>query len=122
MGQLVVMGAMLQCSFGVAPSTLIVTPENRVMASNLPAATIMDFIPMKNILPFGMCTSPANPTVIAALGAPMPCVPVTTPWVPGVPTTLISGKPALGNNSKCICTWGGVISINNPGQMTAQSG
>lgn len=123
MGQLVVMGAMLQCSFGLAPSTLIITPENRVLAGNLPAATIMDFVPFKNILPFGMCSSPANPTVIAALGAPMPCVPVIpAPWFPGVPTTMIGNKPALNNNCKCMCTWGGLISINNPGQMTVQSG
>jgi len=124
MGQQVVMAAMLQCSFGVAPSTLVVTPENKVMAGSLPAATIMDNVPMKNIMPFGMCSSPANPTVAAATTAalgvltPMPCVPMTAaPWAPGSPTVMIAGKPALNNSCKLMCNWGGVISINVAGQM-----
>ena len=57
------MGAMCQCTFGMAPSTLVVTPENKV---------------------------------------------------------LIANKPALNNSSKLMCNWGGVISINNPGQMKHQ--
>jgi len=125
MGQLVVMGAMLACSFGVAPSSLVLTPENRTNASKMSAATIMDNIPMKNILPFGMCSSPTNPQVIAATAAamgvltPQPCIPVTTaPWIPGSPTVLISKKPALNNSSKCMCMWLGVISVSAPGQFT----
>ncbi|MEI6063835.1 MAG: DUF4280 domain-containing protein [Pseudanabaena sp. ELA748] len=128
MGQQVVMGAMLQCSFGVAPSSLIVIPKGMpVMAGGPLAASIMDFAPIANIPPFGMCSSPANPMVIAATAAalgvltPMPCIPVTVaPWVPGSPTVLINNFPALNNSSKCICTWGGVISINFAGQVTVQ--
>jgi hypothetical protein len=127
MSQMVCMGAMLQCSFGAAPSSLVVTPENLAQASSLPAATIMDNIPMKNIMPFGMCSSLANPTVASATAAasgvltPMPCVPVTTaPWVPGSPTVLIANKPALSSTSKLLCTWGGAIQINAPGQFTAE--
>ena len=122
MGIQVCMGATLQCSFGAAPSTLVVLPANRVLTTT-PAATIMDNAPMVNIMPFGMCSSIANPTVAAAtaaaLGAltPMPCVPVTpAPWVVGAPTVLIGNMPALNNNSKLMCTWGGVIQIVNPGQ------
>ena len=118
----VCMGAMLQCSFGAAPSTLVVLPANRVL-TNTPAATIMDNAPLVNIMPFGMCSSVANPTVAAAtaaaLGAltPMPCVPVTAaPWVVGAPTVLIGNMPALDNNSKLMCNWGGVIQVVNPGQ------
>jgi hypothetical protein len=48
----------------------------------------------------------------------MPCVPVTMPWVPGSPTCLIGGMPALNNTSKCMCCWGGVIQIGFPGQVT----
>jgi hypothetical protein len=51
---------MLQCTWG-APSSLVVLPVNRVMTSFVPAANIMDHKPMVNIMPFGMCTSPANP-------------------------------------------------------------
>jgi hypothetical protein len=127
MGQQVVMGAMLQCSFGAAPSSMIVTPENMVTAVNRPAATIMDNIPMKNIMPFGMCSAPSNPQVAAATAAaagvltPQPCIPVTTaPWVPGSSTVLIKNKPALNNSCKLMCNWGGVIQITNPGQTTVQ--
>ena len=125
MGQQVVTGAPLLCSFGAAPSTLIILPDNMVTSSNMPAATIMDNIPMKNIMPFGMCSSLANPTVAAATASasgaltPMPCVPLTpTPWVPGSPTVMIAGKPALNNTCKLMCNWGGVIQINAAGQAT----
>ena len=127
MANQVCMGAMCQCTFGAAPSALVVTPENKTLTSNMPAATIMDNIPMKNIMPFGMCSSLANPTVAAAtstaLGVltPMPCVPVIpAPWAPGSATVLIANKPALNDTSKLTCAWGGVISINNAGQMKHQ--
>ena len=120
-------GALLQCSFGVAPSTFVVLPINRVLTSNQPAANIMDHIPMVNVMPFGMCTSPANPTVAAATAAalgvltPMPCIPNTpAPWVPGSPTVPLANQPALNNTSKLMCMWGGVISVVAPGQVTEQ--
>lgn len=126
MGFCVCGGAMLSCPFGAAPSTLNVLPENRTVTT-MPIATIMDNKPMVNIMPFGTCKSLANPTVAAATAAAagvlqqMPCIPVTTaPWAPGSPTVLIGGKPALNNSSKLMCTWGGVISINNPGTMNIQ--
>ncbi len=121
MTMLVTMGAMLQCTFGVAPSTMVVTPANKVLGM-LPAATIMDHVPMMNVMPFGMCSSPSNPTVAAATAAalgvltPMPCLPVLpAPWVVGAPTVLVGTFPALNANSKCMCAWGGVISITSPG-------
>ena len=115
----VVNGAMMQCSFGAAPSSLIVLPANRVMVNYMPAANIMDYIPMVNIMPFGMCTAPSNPAVIAALGVPVPCMPVIpAPWTPGSPAVLIGYMPALNDTSQCMCAWGGAISITFPGQMT----
>lgn len=124
MGMQVCLGATLQCSFGVAPSSLVVLPQNRVLTA-VPDANIMDNKPMVNILPFGMCSSPSNPAVIAATAAalgvltPMPCVPVTpAPWVPGSPTVLIANMPALNNTSKLMCIWGGVIQIVAPGETT----
>ena len=122
---IVTSGAQLMCSFGMAPSVFNVLPNAKVMCSNMPAASIMDNIPMTNIMPFGMCTSMANPQVSAATAAamgvltPMPCVPViSAPWVPGSPTVLIGGKPALNNTCKCMCNWAGVIQIINPGSGT----
>lgn len=121
MPQQVSMTAQLMCTFGAAPSNLIVLPPDRVFAEGPLAATIMDHKPLVNILPFGVCSSPANPTVAAATAAalgvltPMPCIPATmSPWIVGAPTVLIGNKPALDNISKCMCNWGGVISIVNP--------
>jgi hypothetical protein len=121
----VCMGAMLQCTFGVAPSSLVVLPVNRVMTSFVPAANIMDHKPMVNIMPFGMCTSPANPTVASATAAalgvltPMPCIPNTVaPWAPGAANVLLANMPALDDTSKLTCLWGGMISVSMPGQMT----
>lgn len=127
MGLQVVSGALLACSFGTAPSSLMVLPANLVNAGGPPAANIMDYKPMVNIMTFAMCSSPANPTVAAATAAamgvltPMPCIPATAaPWTPGVPTVLIANMPALNNSCKCMCSYGGVISINMAGQFTVQ--
>jgi hypothetical protein len=118
-------GAMLQCSFGMMPSALIVTPVNRVMTGGMPAANIMDNVPMMNVPTFGLCMTPSNPAVAAATAAalgvltPMPCIPVTTaPWAPGSPTVLSGGMPALNSTSQLMCMWGGLIQITSPGQMT----
>lgn len=117
-------GATLQCSFGVAPSVLNVLPTNRTLTGGMPAANIMDHIPLVNIMPFGMCQSLANPMVAAAtaaaLGAltPMPCIPATaTPWIPGAPTMLLGNMPSLDSNCSLMCNWAGVIKVVMPGQM-----
>lgn len=121
----VVNGALLMCSFGVAPSSLVVLPTNKVMSGNQPAANIMDHVPMLNIMPFGMCISPSNPQVAAATAAamgvltPQPCIPVTpAPWAAGAPTVLLGYMPCLNNTSTCNCAWGGVITVSMPGQVT----
>jgi len=118
------MGGMMKCSFGVAPSSLMVLPANRVMTGT-PTANIMDNKPMVNVLPFGMCQCPANPMVAAATAAalgvltPMPCIPNTVaPWVVGAPTVMIGNMPALNSTSKLMCIWGGVIELLPPGVPT----
>ena len=123
----VVNGAQLQCTFGAAPSTLVVLPANRRLTNNQPAANIMDYVPMMNIMPFGMCMSPTNPQVAAATAAalgvltPQPCIPMTSaPWTPGSPTVMLANQPALNDTSMCMCNWAGVITIVNPGQTDAQ--
>ena len=121
----VCMGATMQCSFGLSPSSLVVLPVNRTYTVQVPDANIMDHVPLVNIMPFGMCTSLANPSVASATAAalgvltPMPCVPVTpAPWTPGSPTVMLGNFPALNNTSTCMCTWAGVISITFAGQAT----
>ena len=126
MGNFVTMGAMLQCNQGMAPCSLIVTVPLRPKCMNMLMATTMDFTPA-NIPTFGMCRSMANPTVSAATSAamgvltPMPCIPViAAPWSPGGQVK-VGGSPALINNAKCMCSYGGNISITNPsGSMTTQ--
>ncbi len=128
MPPIVTMGAMMSCTFGVAPSSLVVTPENKVVGGAMPAATIMDNITGKNVPPFGMCSSASNPTVAAATAAalgvltPMPCVPMLpAPWKPGSPTVSYGGKPALTSSCQLQCAYGGVITFSNPGQNTVQA-
>ena len=123
-----VAGAMMMCSFGMAPSSLgVVAP--RPIVEGRPAAAITDIAPGANIPPFAMCQSLANPTVAAATAAalgvltPMPCIPATVaPWMNGATQTLIGGKPALTLGATCQCAYGGVIQILNPGAMKTLEG
>ena len=105
---------MCTCTMGKAPATLNATSAPTVLIENKPAATIMDFAPGTNIMPpfFGLCSSPANPAVIAAAGAPVPCTPAPAgTWAPPHSKVFIKNKPALADNCKLTCTLGGVISI-----------
>ena len=122
MANYVCMGATLQCTFGTMMSKLMITDFMRPLIKGMPKATIMDFAPMENIMSFGMCRSLTNPTVASATSAacgvltPMPCIPVTvTPWAP-CGKELIKMMPALLDNGKCMCSWGGSISIKNAGE------
>jgi len=115
----------MQCSFGMAPSSLVVLPTNRTFTQQQPGANIMDQVPMVNIMPFGMCMSIANPAVAAATTAalgvltPVPCVPIpTNPWTPGAPTVNLAGSPTLDSTSTLTCMWGGVIEFITPGEFT----
>lgn len=123
MGLLCVNTAMCSCSFGMAPATLMASTASTVIAQNQIAATIMD-LPK---IPFGMCSSLANPAVASATAAalgvltPMPCTPtVPAPWAPGSPTVIIGGYPALNNSSKAMCAFAGVISIMMTPAVTVQ--
>lgn len=126
MGQAVASGAVLACSFGASPGALTVAPSGRVLADGMPLATIMDSAPTKNIAPFGMCSSLANPQVASATSAaqgvltPQPCVPaVVSPWTPGSKSVSLGQQPVLTSDSTCSCTWAGVITVKQPGTRTA---
>ncbi|MHC4215315.1 MAG: DUF4280 domain-containing protein [Planctomycetota bacterium] len=128
MAQNLVNGALLSCSFGLAPSSMNILPINRIMIANQPAGNIQDNVPMMNIMPFGMCITLSNPQVAAATSAalgvltPQPCIPVTSaPWVPGSATVMIGRKPALQNSCQLMCQWGGVIAVNAAAQVTVNS-
>ena len=120
----VVQTSMCACSFGAAPATLTVSSQQTVMVCNMLQATIMD-----NMFPtFGMCSCLGNPTVASATSAaygvltPMPCVPaIAAPWAPGAPTVIVGGKPLLNNNSKLMCSYGGVIQVSMTSALTVQT-
>lgn len=79
---------------------------------------------MDNIASFGMCFSIANPEVASATAAalgvltPMPCTPMTvSPWTPGATSVTFGQIPALDSASTCMCTWGGCITVVDPGEI-----
>ena len=122
------MGAMLKCTFGQIPSTLMVTNPLRPMIQNKPKATIMDYAPIGIVMPLVMCTTMSKPNAASATGAamgtltPMPCIPVPVgPWAPGG-KQLITNMPALLDNCKLMCAYGGSISINMPGHTCNSEG
>jgi hypothetical protein len=114
--------AMLQCSFGVAPMPLTVLPKAQAQVL-LPVGAALDKNPIANVPPFAMCRSLANPAVAAATAAalgvptPAPCLPaLPAPWLPGQVNVLVAGAPALTNDCKLSCAYGGLIQIALPGQ------
>jgi hypothetical protein len=116
-------GATLACTMGAAPSVFTATtlPGTPMVLGSLPAATIMEFVPMMNIMPFAMCMSPANPRVAAATAAamgvltPMPCIPnVVAPWAPPSVVATANGLPLATAESMCTCAWAGMISAQMP--------
>ncbi len=124
MGAFVTTGAVVTCTFGVAPVPLTVNPARTVFIGHMQKANIMDFTPLMNIASFGMCSAPTNPAVIAATSAalgvftPAPCVPaIVSPWIPGWPQVMVQGSPALTDDSRNVCMWLGQISIGFNGQM-----
>ncbi len=129
MGLQVCSGAVLSCTFGDAPSELTILPTNKVNTSDMPAATIMDYVPLENIMSFGMCSSLTNPEVETATTAaqgvltPMPCVPATTtPWESEIEDVSINNITVIDASSTCECMWEGEISITSPGQEQTNDG
>jgi hypothetical protein len=111
----VVTGASLECSLGTTPSTFAASGVQ--VSASQPAGVVSDVAP-SNVPPFGLCTSPSNPAVAAANGAPQPCVPVLTPWTPGATFVTIGQLAAIDDSCQCQCTWGGVVTVDDAGQAS----
>lgn len=116
-------GAVMQCTFGTSPAKLRVLPDRTIWLAGQRMANIMDHKSMANIPGFGRCRTVTYPATGSATAAhhghltPMPCIPGTlTPWMPGKTDYLIQGPPALLRSCKCMCQWGGVITITDDGQ------
>ena len=119
----VVIGAILSCEFGDAPSTLKLPISHGVYLKNKAQLNIMDFEPNVNIMPFGMCDNLSNPAVAQATDAndgeltPVPCSPVITmPWINGKDDNLIENFPALLSKSTNACIYCGQIIVEDDGQ------
>ena len=114
--------AICQCSCGLTPIPLNIAFKT-VKAGGKLIATINDNSKI-NIPSFGMCTSKANPMVIAAqaAGSPeAPCIPmIITSWTTDKPTVHVCGKPVCTNSSTCSCQYCGTISVVIPAQFSVK--
>lgn len=108
MSNLVTNGALLKCSVGAAPGSLIVLPVSRVLGEGNPIATLKDAVPLLNIPTFGAC----------AICPMCPCVPITAAWMAPSTKVLIGGMPAITKDSKLMCAKGGMIEVLSPGQTS----
>ena len=116
----IVQTAMVKCSFGSAPASVVVQSQPTVKMCGVPAATIMD----NKLLMFGTCTSPAHP-VVSSTGSPGPCMgaaQITAPWMPGSATVRICGKPAANKSCQLMCNFGGVIQMTMTPAVTVNIG
>lgn len=118
----VVTGAMMTCTMGAAPGTFT-GGCTKVFVTQKPAGTVSDTAMGKNIAPFGMCMSMANPAVAAATAAalgvltPQPCTPnVAGMWTPGATKVKFESKAALLQTDQATCAFGGTIMVSNAGQ------
>jgi len=110
-------GSIISCSFGEVPIPLDILPTHRVNLDEVPGGNMMDFTPFVNIIDFAICTSIANPLVLAMLiltgQQKAPCTPITvSPWSPSSFKVQIDGMPAILTSSQTMCVWAGDISID----------
>jgi hypothetical protein len=98
-------GATLECNKGSTPSLLDMPCSHGVYREEKAQVNIQDYIPMVNIMPFGVCSITDGP-----------CTPATAPWVDGKNDVLVENQPALLSKSTTSCSVGGKIRIVKDGQ------
>ena len=102
----------IRCSEAEAAAPFII--ENPAYTvGGTPAGVEEDAIPLDNIPSFGQCMCMDNPENAAfdETGVYAPCVPMTEMWIPDVPDITFQGLPILDKGAKCLCDWGGEISV-----------
>lgn len=100
-------GAQIKCSKGTSPGILKVLPDKKVSLNGQAIATKTCNKGMVNIMPFGTCQREYSP----------PCTPnISGMWNNLVSFITASGEQVPCEKSKCNCSFGGTISIINPGQ------
>jgi hypothetical protein len=104
----VVRGALVKCSQGSTPTRLNLPQCHGFYASGEPVLIDIDREPNVNILPFGRCSALKGP-----------CTPCTAPyWDETQRDALISKRPALIAKSVLSCSHGGIITVENDGQLS----
>jgi len=96
--------AAMQCDKGAAPAKLIVTSQTFVRADEKLVATEMDYQPMLNIPPFGVCSVTQKA-----------CIPATQQWTEPRSKDTVGGSKKLTDASTCRCSIGGTIRFLDSG-------
>lgn len=103
----VVEGAGLRCSCGSTETKLQIPFPRYSCVDGKKEATINDYLPNQNILPFGTCNQ----------GKPKPCQPLlSNPWLQGKTQVVVEDIPCLLKSSTLQCQKGGVITVTDDGQ------
>lgn len=113
-GELVVNGALLQCSMGAAPASASFIPMPGAPSIDGQAVgKVTDRIPGMNVPPFGTCN---------ASSPPKPCAPAfPADWAPGSPRLSVNGVMAIDSACTLSCAQGGVVTVTYPGQARDKS-
>lgn len=111
-------GATLSCTCGVGTSELRASTRGLSYEQNRSAATVADCQPLVNIPPFAACTSTLSPQ--PPVGGGRACAPsFATLWTSRVASIRIDGLPVLDDTATILCTYGGMVRIQSPGQSFA---
>jgi hypothetical protein len=112
-----VRGAVLKCSFGSIPNKVNLPIDHGVYAMDKPLLHANDNVPIENVPPFGLCSSPRNPG-----GVGCPCIPIMERvWQRAKEDTLINDNggaycAAITMDSYLNCCYGGEIKPQTSGQ------
>ena len=109
MPQIITNTAELSCNQGTATSCLNVTSQDFVTIEGKAMATGEDKQANSNIQPFKQCKlKPSS-------GGYLPCVPAPIKWEDTAEKDSINGQKILTENSYCMCSVGGKITIKDKG-------
>ena len=109
MPQIITDTAELSCNQGTATSKLNVTSQDFVTIEGKAMATEEDKQANSNIQPFKQCKlKPSS-------GGYLPCVPAPIQWEDTAEKDTINGQKILTENSYCMCSVGGKITIKDKG-------
>ena len=104
-------GAMLQCNQGMKPAKLLVTENKKVKIQGKLQATDMDVQVPET---FGQCKLKPTP------GGYAPCVPALQKWTKTAQKSTLGGsKKFLFEDSECMCSTGGKVTVMQHGQINA---